>query len=130
MPAGDFYTPTETDDLRLENELLAYENRYLKARLAGAERVPNATERKLAEALEQRRVAERKLADMVRQQRAERREARQAARGMVRIPKGRKRELDRAEADLKLLLNRMSKSKLRWLLQTREGFRALERRYL
>lgn len=116
MATGDFYKPTEADELRLENELLAYENRYLKARVAEAERAPND--------------AERRLAEVIRQQRAERREARQAARGTVRIPKVRKRELERAEADLKLIMNRMSKSRLGWLFRTREGFRNLERRYL
>ena len=34
MPEDDFYTPTDIDALRMENELLAFEVRYLKAQLA------------------------------------------------------------------------------------------------
>ena len=34
MPEEDFYTPTDIDTLRMENELLAFEVRFLKAQLA------------------------------------------------------------------------------------------------
>lgn len=34
MPEDDFYTPTDIDALRMENELLAFEVRFLKAQLA------------------------------------------------------------------------------------------------
>ncbi len=34
MPEDDFYTPTDIDTLRMENELLAFEVRFLKAQLA------------------------------------------------------------------------------------------------
>lgn len=34
MSKNDFYTPTDIDALRMENELLAFEVRFLKARLA------------------------------------------------------------------------------------------------
>jgi len=33
MDTGRYYTPTDIDRLRMENELLALENRYLKCRL-------------------------------------------------------------------------------------------------
>ena len=33
MPEDNFYTPTDIDKLRMENELLAFEVRFLKARL-------------------------------------------------------------------------------------------------
>lgn len=46
MPEDDFYTPTDLDALRMENELLAFEVRYLKARVAEVERL----EKRLAEA--------------------------------------------------------------------------------
>ena len=39
MPKDDFYTPTDIDALRMENELLAFEVRFLKAQLAEAERL-------------------------------------------------------------------------------------------
>ena len=38
MPKDDFYTPTDIDALRMENELLAFEVRFLKTQLAEAER--------------------------------------------------------------------------------------------
>ncbi len=41
MPKDDFYTPTDIDALRMENELLAFEVRFLKAQLAEAERLEN-----------------------------------------------------------------------------------------
>lgn len=40
MPDSDFYTPTDADLLRMENELLAFEVRFLKARLAEPARSP------------------------------------------------------------------------------------------
>ena len=33
MPRDEFYTPTDIDALRMENELLAFEVRFLKAQL-------------------------------------------------------------------------------------------------
>ncbi|MDP8977723.1 MAG: hypothetical protein M3N17_03945, partial [Actinomycetota bacterium] len=38
MSDGDFYQPSDADLLRMENELLALENRFLKAKLATAAR--------------------------------------------------------------------------------------------
>jgi hypothetical protein len=35
----DFYPPTDANALRMENELLAFEVRFLKSRLAEAERL-------------------------------------------------------------------------------------------
>ncbi len=35
MAEKGFYTPTDLDMLRMENELLALENRFLKSQLAG-----------------------------------------------------------------------------------------------
>ena len=44
MPKDDFYTPTDLDSLRMENELLAFEVRFLKAQLAEVERLKNRVE--------------------------------------------------------------------------------------
>ncbi len=38
MSRDDFYKPTDADALRMENELLAFEARFLKTRLAESER--------------------------------------------------------------------------------------------
>ena len=39
MREDDFYTPTDIDALRMENELLTFEVRFLKAQLAEVERL-------------------------------------------------------------------------------------------
>ena len=39
MPKDDFYTPTDIDALQMENELLAFEIRFLKAQLADLQRL-------------------------------------------------------------------------------------------
>ena len=39
MSKDDFYTPTDIDALRMENELLAFEVRFLKTQLAESERL-------------------------------------------------------------------------------------------
>jgi hypothetical protein len=39
LPKDDFYTPTDIDALRMENELLTFEVRFLKAQLAEVERL-------------------------------------------------------------------------------------------
>ncbi len=44
MPRDDFYTPTDIDALRMENELLAFEVRFLKAQLAEVERLKSRLE--------------------------------------------------------------------------------------
>ena len=44
MPKDDFYTPTDLDSLRMENELLAFEVRFLKAQLAEVERLKTRVE--------------------------------------------------------------------------------------
>ncbi len=44
MSTNDFYTPTDIDALRMENELLAFEVRFLKAQLAEVERLKTRVE--------------------------------------------------------------------------------------
>jgi Tfp pilus assembly protein PilN len=39
LPKDDFYTPTDIDALQMENELLAFEIRFLKAQLADLQRL-------------------------------------------------------------------------------------------
>ena len=50
MPEEDFYTPSNADALRRESELLAFEIRFLKARLAEAERAPADLQKRLQDA--------------------------------------------------------------------------------
>ncbi len=44
MPEDEFFTPTDIDALRMENELLAFEVRFLKAQLAESERLKSRLE--------------------------------------------------------------------------------------
>ncbi len=63
MPKDDFYTPTDIDALRMENELLAFEVRFLKAQLAEAERLEN---ERLRSRLEESERAEKDLVLLLR----------------------------------------------------------------
>jgi uncharacterized coiled-coil protein SlyX len=49
LPKDDFYTPNDVDALRMENELLTFEVRFLKARLAESERAVAPLRNQLAE---------------------------------------------------------------------------------
>ena len=44
MPKDEFYTPTDIDALRMENELLAFEIRFLKTQLAEVEQLKSRLE--------------------------------------------------------------------------------------
>ncbi len=108
MPDKDFYTPTDADALRRENELLAFEVRFLRARLAEAEQaLPDLRDR-----LEE--------AEKIITQFNER----------TSIPPRRKARLESAERDLVTLLTRLSKSPLGKVLRLTQGYRNLEQQYL
>ena len=49
MSEDDFYTPTDIDALQMENELLAFEIRFLKAQLADIQRLKKSHQSHLAE---------------------------------------------------------------------------------
>ncbi len=102
MPKDDFYTPTGIDTLRMENELLTFEVRFLKTQLAETERLEN---ERLRRRLEE---SERSVAEL----------------------KSRLEESERAEKDLALLLRRLGSSPLGPLFRVKTSFRTLERRYL
>ncbi len=104
MPTDDFYTPTDIDTLRMENELLAFEVRFLKARFAEPERFRTKLEEAEAQLEETRAQLE------------------EAERSVAR--------LEGAEADLVLLLRRLADSPAGWLFRRKPAFRELERRYL
>ncbi|MGB3682861.1 MAG: hypothetical protein WA990_10305 [Rubrobacteraceae bacterium] len=106
MPEEDFHTPTDADALR-RAELLAFEVRFLKARLAETERAPTDLQNRLEE-------AERTIAQLT---------------GRVTITPRRKARLESAERDLITLLTRLSKSPLGKVLRLKKGYRNLEQRY-
>ena len=114
MSEEDFYTPTDADALRRENELLALEVSFLRDRLAEAEDSSTESHARLQE-------AEKTAARL-------RRRIRKAE--QTSIPPPRKAQLESAERDLTALLERLSESPLGPLLRLRSGYRTLEKRHL
>ena len=127
MPEDDFYVPTDLDALRMENELLAFEVRFLRSRLAHLEEA----ERDLVLLIG--RLARSPLGPVLR------------ASGNFRTLEGRYLHspesqdptspnrvayLEGAEKDLVLLLRRLGRGPLGRVLRTRGNFRTLEQRYL
>jgi hypothetical protein len=147
LSENDFYTPTDLDRLRMENELLAFEVRFLKARLADSARVPGlpaagSTSMSRLVHLEE---AENDLVLLVRRLGASplgpvlRRSAnfRTLEERYVRPPADRVMSaserasyLEGAERDLVLLLRRLGRPPLGTVFRRRPSFRTLEQRYL
>jgi hypothetical protein len=68
LPADEFFKPTDLDALRMENELLAFEVRFLKAQLAESERLKSLleeSERSAAQLRDRLAEAERTEQDLV-----------------------------------------------------------------
>jgi chromosome segregation ATPase len=116
LPKDDFYTPTDTDALRMENELLAFEVRFLKAQLSAREAEYERSVAHLRDQLEDR---ERRLEEYER-----RLEEFEYSATQLRA------ETERAEQDIVLLLRRLASSPLGWFFATKQNFRILEQRYL
>jgi len=113
LPEDDFYTPTDIDALRMENELLAMETRFLRAKLVTEE------VEQLRDRLQE---SERRLEDAERRLGESERSATQLGARLA--------EAEGAEQDLVLLLRRLANSPFGWYFGTKQNFRALERRYL
>jgi hypothetical protein len=143
LRADDFYTPTDLDALRMENELLSFEVRFLRSRLGwtGRSAVASASLNRLAHLEE----AERDLVLLV--GRISRSPLGPVLRvsGNFRTLEGRYLHspesqdpsspnrvayLEGAEKDLVLLLRRLGRGPLGRVLRTRGNFRTLEQRYL
>ena len=118
MPTDDFYTPTDVDALRMENELLAFEVRFLKARFAEPERFRTKLEEAEAQLEESR--AQLGEAKVTRAQFEDR----------LEVAESSVARLEGAEADLVLLLRRLTDSPAGWLFRRKPAFRELQRRYL
>ncbi len=116
MPRDDFYIPTDIDALRMENELLAFEARFLRTKLAA--RVTEELEQ-LKDRLEE---SERRLEESERRLGESERSAAQL--------RARLAEAERAEQDIVLLLRRLANSPFWWYFGSKQNFRTLERRYL
>lgn len=147
MPDSDFYTPNDADLLRMENELLSFEVRFLKARLAESARVPGSaaagsTSMSRLVHLEEaendlvllvRRLGSSPLGLILRRsanfRTLEERYVRPPADRAMSSPE-RASYLEGAERDLVLLLRRLGRPPLGTLFRRRPSFRTLEQRYL
>ena len=142
MPKNDFYTPTDVDVLRMENELLAFEVSFLKARMAGngkragskkasLSRVSQLEEAEQDLVLLLRRMGNSPLKPLLRRNKNFRTlEKRYLDAPEGRSPEERVARLESAEKDLVLLLRRLGRPPLGPLLRRRKSFRTLEERYL
>ena len=144
MSEIDFYTPTDLDRLRMENELLAFEVRFLKARAGGQTEIPGSpvslsrrTHLEEAETdlkLLLRRIQKSPLGPVARTNRNFRtlneRYLKQPDKAMSMSPPQRIAYLEGAEKDLVLLLGRLGRWPLGVLFRRRKSFRTLQERYL
>jgi len=106
----------------MENELLAFEVRFLKARFAEPERFRTKLEEAEAQ-LEESRV-------QLGESRARLEETRAQFEDRLEVAESSVARLEGAEADLVLLLRRLADSPAGWLFRRKPAFRELERRYL
>jgi hypothetical protein len=142
LSENDFYTPTDLDVLRMENELLAFEVRFLRARLGLPGRVSGSSPslNRLAQLEEAesdlvllvRRMSSSPLGPVLRlrgefrtlEDRYLSPEAQEAS------SRDRLAYLELAEKDLVLLLRRMGRGPLGRVFRLKREFRTLEERYL
>ena len=142
MPENDFYTPADLDMLRMENELLAFEVRFLRARLGLSGRISGSSPslNRLAQLEEAendlvllvRRMASSPLGPFLRRSGNFRTlEGRYLSAGAQEASaRDRLSYLVQAETDLVSLLRRMGNSPLGPLFRRKREFRTLEGRYL
>jgi hypothetical protein len=143
LSESDFYTPTDVDVLRMENELLAFEVRFLRASLGWSKGRPGspATPARLSHLEEAekdlvlllRRVGSSPLGRLFRRsanyRTLEQRYLNPQAASSPSSP-DHVAYLEGAERDLVLLLRRMGRGPLGALFHRRKSFRTLEQRYL
>lgn len=143
MSEGEFYTPDDLDLLRMENELLTFEVRFLRARLGY--QGPGAGSSVSLNRLAHLEEAERDLVLLLRRMSGgipgrvlrikkefrvlEERYLISPVSGDPASP-NRIAYLEQAEKDLVLLLRRMGSSPLGRVFRTKPEFRTLEQRYL
>ncbi len=118
MPEDDFYTPTDLDALRMENELLAFEVQFLKAKYADPER-------RVAEAESSVDELKERLAKC-----HQNRENLQERLNRAGLSPQRKEQLLKAEKDLATLLKLISSSPSTRFFRRKKEFRELEQRHL
>lgn len=144
MSEDEFYTPTDMDLLRMENELLAFEVRFLKARPGGSAeaagspislgRLTHLEEAETDLKLLLRRIRNSPLGPLAKTNRnfrtLEDRYLNRSDDVMAMSPPQRAAYLEGAEKDLVLLLGRLGRGLLGVLFRRRKSFRTLRERYL
>jgi hypothetical protein len=144
LSENDFYTPTDLDRLRMENELLAFEVRFLKARSGGQSEIAGSpvslsrmTHLEEAETdlkLLLRRIQNSPLGPVARTNKNFRtlqgRYLKHPDKALSMSPPQRVVDLEGAERDLALLLGRLGRGPLGVLFRRRKSFRTLQERYL
>ena len=144
MSENDFYKPTDLDRLRMENELLAFEVRFLKARSGGQpeiagspvslSRMTHLEEAETDLKLLLRRIQNSPLGPIARTNKNFRtlsdRYLEQPENALSMSPTQRVAYLEGAERDLALLLRRLGRGPLGVMFRRRKSFRTLQERYL
>jgi hypothetical protein len=144
LSEDEFYTPTDMDLLRMENELLAFEVRFLKARPGGPaepagstvslSRMSHLEEAETDLKLLLRRIRNSPLGPLAKTngnfRTLEDRYLRRSDDVMALSPPQRVAYLEGAEKDLVLLLGRLGRGPLGVLFRRRKSFRTLRERYL
>ena len=144
MSEDEFYTPTNMDLLRMENELLAFEVRFLKARPGGSaeaagspvslSRMSHLEEAETDLKLLLRRIRNSPLGALAKTNKnfrtLEDRYLRRSDDVMAMSPPQRAAYLEGAERDLVLLLGRLGRGPLGVMFRRRKSFRTLRERYL
>ena len=144
MPENNFYTPTDLDRLRMENELLAFEVRFLKSRSGGQpeiagspvslSRLTHLEEAETDLKLLLRRIQNSPLGPVARTNKNFRtlndRYLKHPDKAMSMSPPQRVVYLEGVERDLVLLLRRLGRGLLGVLFRRRKSFRTLQERYL
>ena len=144
MPENKFYTPTDMDRLRMENELLSFEVRFLKARSGGQpeiagspislSRLTHLEEAETDLKLLLRRIQNSPLGPIARTNNNFRtlneRYLKQPDKALAMSPAQRTVYLEGAEKDLVLLLRRLGRGPLGIVFRRRKSFRTLQERYL
>jgi chromosome segregation ATPase len=109
----------------MENELLAFEVRFLKARFAEPERFRTKLEEAEAQLEESRARLEETRAQL-----EEAKVTRAQFEDRLEVAESSVARLEGVESDLVLLLRRLADSPAGWLFRRKPAFRELERRYL
>jgi len=144
LPENEFYTPTDMDRLRMENELLAFEVRFLKARSGGQpeitgspislSRMTHLEEAETDLKLLLRRIQNSPLGPVARTNKSfqtlNERYLKQPDTALTMAPAQRTVYLEGAERDLVLLLRRLGSGPLGLYFRRRKSFRTLQERYL